>query len=186
MAQARFTVCGLANKLEDMGTQVKFAFHPVAGKMPGHVNVLLAEADAAYEKPFEINEINPEFKDTELTMIIGACDEVNPAAISVEDTPISGMPILMAHEAGKVVACNLDENPGYSGVENPSHERRHRTQGGRNRRQQPGGHGNTGLPDGQVITSCSDQTQVSSSGFPAFERPNCSPWSGKGISPPRA
>lgn len=119
LAQAQFAVCELANKLEDMGKQVKFAIHPVAGRMPGHMNVVLAEADVDYDKLFEMDEINPEFKDTDLALIIGACDVVNPAAISVEDTPISGMPILMAHEAGKVVVCNLDEKPGYSGVENP-------------------------------------------------------------------
>ncbi len=122
LAQAQFAVCELANKLEDMGKQVKFAIHPVAGRMPGHMNVLLAEADVDYDKLFEMDEINPEFKDTDLALIVGACDVVNPAAISVEDTPISGMPILMAHEAGKVIVCNLDEKPGYSGVENPLYD----------------------------------------------------------------
>lgn len=119
LAQAQFAVRELAERLEEMGKDVKFAIHPVAGRMPGHMNVLLAEADVDYDKLFEMDEINPEFKDTDLAVIVGACDVVNPAAISVADTPISGMPILMAHEARRVVVCNLDEKPGYSGVENP-------------------------------------------------------------------
>ena len=97
---------------------MKFAIHPVAGRMPGHMNVLLAEAGVPYDKLFEMEEINSELKETDLAIIVGACDVVNPAAISVEDTPISGMPILMAHEAKRVLVSNLDEKPGYSGVEN--------------------------------------------------------------------
>lgn len=119
LAQAQFLVRELAARLEEMGKEVKFAIHPVAGRMPGHMNVLLAEADVEYEKLFEMDDINPEFKETDLALIIGACDVVNPAAISIEGTPISGMPILMAHEAKRVIVCNLDEKPGYSGVENP-------------------------------------------------------------------
>lgn len=122
LAQAQFAVCELAAGLEDMGKEVRFAIHPVAGRMPGHMNVLLAEADVDYDKLFEMDEINPEFKEADLAMIVGACDVVNPAAITVEDTPISGMPIIMAHEAKKVLVCNLDEKPGYSGVENPLYE----------------------------------------------------------------
>lgn len=118
MAQAQFKVVELANKLESAGKTVKFAIHPVAGRMPGHMNVLLAEADLPYEKLFEMDDINPEFKDTDVAMIIGACDVVNPEAITAEGTPIYGMPILHAHEAKNVVVCNLDTKPGYSGVEN--------------------------------------------------------------------
>ena len=118
MAQAQFKVVELANKLESAGKTVKFAIHPVAGRMPGHMNVLLAEADLPYEKLFEMDDINPEFKDTDVAMIIGACDVVNPEAITAEGTPIYGMPILHAYEAKNVVVCNLDEKPGYSGVEN--------------------------------------------------------------------
>ncbi len=118
LSQAQFKVVELANKLEEMGKEVKFAIHPVAGRMPGHMNVLLAEADIDYENLIEMEDINPEFKETDLVLIVGACDVVNPVALEQEDTPISGMPILMAQEAKTVVVCNLDEKPGYSGVEN--------------------------------------------------------------------
>jgi len=123
LAQAQFKVVELANLLERLGKQVKFAIHPVAGRMPGHMNVLLAEAEVPYDKLFEMEEINSEFKETDLAIIVGACDVVNPAAISLEDTPISGMPILMAHEAKRVLVCNLDEKPGYSGVGNPLYKK---------------------------------------------------------------
>ncbi|MGB9624009.1 MAG: NAD(P)(+) transhydrogenase (Re/Si-specific) subunit beta, partial [Phycisphaerae bacterium] len=91
----------------------------VAGRMPGHMHVLLAEAEVDYDKLFEIDRINPEFRETDAVLIVGACDVVNPAAINVPGTPISGMPILLAHEARQIIVCNLDERPGYSGVENP-------------------------------------------------------------------
>lgn len=119
LAQAQFEVAQLADKLEGMGKEVRFAVHPVAGRMPGHMNVLLAEAEVDYDKLFEMDDINPDFEQTDLALVVGACDVVNPAAIEVEGTPISGMPILRAHEAKHVVVCNLDEKPGYSGVENP-------------------------------------------------------------------
>lgn len=119
LAQAQFKVVQLAQRLEKMGKDVRFAIHPVAGRMPGHMNVLLAEAEVDYEKLVEMDDINPEFKDVDLALVIGACDVVNPAAIDSEGTPISGMPVLMVHEAKTVVVCNLDEKPGYSGVENP-------------------------------------------------------------------
>ena len=118
LAQAQFKVVELANHLEKMGKEIKFAIHPVAGRMPGHMNVLLAEAEIDYDKLVEMDDINPEFKETDASLIVGACDVVNPAAIEKEDTPISGMPILMAHESKTIVVCNLDEKPGYSGVEN--------------------------------------------------------------------
>jgi H+-translocating NAD(P) transhydrogenase subunit beta len=119
LAQAQFKVVELAQKLESMGKDVRFAIHPVAGRMPGHMNVLLAEAEVDYEKLIEMDDINPEFSDVDLVLVVGACDVVNPAALDSEGTPISGMPVLMAHEAKTVVVCNLDEKPGYSGVENP-------------------------------------------------------------------
>jgi H+-translocating NAD(P) transhydrogenase subunit beta len=122
LAQAQFKVVELAQKLESMGKDVRFAIHPVAGRMPGHMNVLLAEAEVDYEKLVEMDDINPEFRDVDLALVVGACDVVNPAAIDSEGTPISGMPVLMAHEAKTVVVCNLDEKPGYSGVENPLYE----------------------------------------------------------------
>ncbi len=119
LAQAQADVVKLADRLEKLGKTVSFAIHPVAGRMPGHMNVLLAEAGADYEKLKQMDEINPIFKETDLALVVGACDVVNPAAIHVEDTPISGMPILLAYEAAHVVICNLDESPGYSGVDNP-------------------------------------------------------------------
>ncbi|HNS73306.1 MAG TPA: NAD(P)(+) transhydrogenase (Re/Si-specific) subunit beta, partial [bacterium] len=122
LAQAQFLVIELATLLEKMGKEVKFAIHPVAGRMPGHMNVLLAEAELPYDKLCEMDDINPEFSKTDLAIVVGASDVVNPAAITVEDTPISGMPILLAHEAGKVLVCNLDERPGYSGIANPLYQ----------------------------------------------------------------
>lgn len=122
LAQAQFKVVELVRRLEQRGVEVKFAIHPVAGRMPGHMNVLLAEADIDYDKLVEMDTINPEFKSTDVALIVGSCDVVNPAAIQQEGTPISGMPILMAQEARNAIVCNLDERPGYSGVENPLYQ----------------------------------------------------------------
>ncbi|MBW2655889.1 MAG: NAD(P)(+) transhydrogenase (Re/Si-specific) subunit beta, partial [Deltaproteobacteria bacterium] len=122
LAQAQFKVVELASILESMGAQVKFAIHPVAGRMPGHMNVLLAEAEIDYDKLFEMDEINPEFSQTDAVLVFGACDVVNPSAIEIEGTPISGMPILMAQDAKEVIVCNFDAKPGYSGVENTLYE----------------------------------------------------------------
>ncbi len=122
VAQAQFAVIELSNILLDMGKDVRFAIHPVAGRMPGHMNVLLAEAGIDYDLLKEMDEINPDFPETDLSIVIGACDVVNPAAIEVDGSPISGMPILHTHESGHVVCCNLDDKPGYSGVENPLYE----------------------------------------------------------------
>ncbi len=125
LAQAQFEVIKLSKLLESQGKQVKFAIHPVAGRMPGHMNVLLAEADLPYDQLFEMDAINPEFKETDVALVIGACDVVNPAAVVTEGTPITGMPILNVHEARHVVVCNLDERPGYSGVENLLYHQAH-------------------------------------------------------------
>lgn len=119
LAQAQFKVLELASLLIRRGATVKYAIHPVAGRMPGHMNVILAEAEIDYDDLLEIDDVNPMFANTDLVLCIGACDVVNPAAIQSRGTPISGMPILMAHEAKKIVVCNLDEKPGYSGVPNP-------------------------------------------------------------------
>ncbi|MCK5836682.1 MAG: NAD(P)(+) transhydrogenase (Re/Si-specific) subunit beta [Desulfobacula sp.] len=119
VAQAQFQVIDFSNKMLALGKDVKFAIHPVAGRMPGHMNVLLAEAGVDYDLLEEMDDVNPEFKDTDFTLVIGACDVVNPAAIETDGSPISGMPILLTHESKNVVCCNLDEKPGYSGVENP-------------------------------------------------------------------
>ncbi len=122
LAQAQFLVVKLAALMETMGKQVRFAIHPVAGRMPGHMNVLLAEAELDYDKLFEMDDINPVFKDTDMAIVVGASDVVNPAAITIPGTPISGMPILLAHEAKRVLVCNLDARPGYSGIENPLYQ----------------------------------------------------------------
>ncbi|WP_321365450.1 NAD(P)(+) transhydrogenase (Re/Si-specific) subunit beta [uncultured Desulfuromusa sp.] len=119
LAKAQEDVAALAAELMTMGKDVNYAIHPVAGRMPGHMNVLLAEVGVDYDMLVEMDSINAEFHTTDLVIIVGACDVVNPAAMEHEGTPISGMPILKAYEARKVICCNLDGNPGYSGVENP-------------------------------------------------------------------
>jgi NAD(P) transhydrogenase subunit beta len=118
LAHAQFEVVKVANRLSKMGKEVKFAIHPIAGRMPGHMHVLLAEAEADSDMLFDLPEINAEFQAADLALIVGACDVVNPAAIKVEGTPISGMPILAAYEAKQILVCNLDDRPGYSGVQN--------------------------------------------------------------------
>jgi NAD/NADP transhydrogenase beta subunit len=123
LAKAQQEVATLAQELTAMGKDVKYAIHPVAGRMPGHMNVLLAEAGIDYDMLVEMDVINQDFHATDLVIVVGACDVVNPAAIEVEGTPISGMPILMAHEAKKVICCNFDRKPGYSGVDNPLYDR---------------------------------------------------------------
>lgn len=122
LAHAQHEVADLALALQQRGKQVRFAIHPIAGRMPGHMHVLLAEADVDSDLLFDLREINADFAATDLVVIVGACDVVNPAAIHVEGTPISGMPILAAHEAKQVLVCNVDARPGYSGVENPLYQ----------------------------------------------------------------
>ncbi|HPT35474.1 MAG TPA: NAD(P)(+) transhydrogenase (Re/Si-specific) subunit beta [Bacillota bacterium] len=125
IAQAQQHVKRLMDALEARGVEVKFAIHPVAGRMPGHMNVLLAEVDVPYDKLCEMDDINPEFPETDVAIVVGACDVVNPAANTAEDTPIYGMPILDVDKAKKVIVCNLDTKPGYSGVDNPLYEMPH-------------------------------------------------------------
>jgi len=122
VAQAQSELVSLTRRLEEKGAEVSYAIHPVAGRMPGHMNVLLAEAEVPYDRLVEMDEINPRFKDADLALVVGACDVVNPAAIVQEGTPISGMPILRAMDAKNVVVCNYDEKPGYSGVDNPLYD----------------------------------------------------------------
>jgi NAD(P) transhydrogenase subunit beta len=122
LAQAQFQVKQLVDLLEKSGKEVKFAIHPVAGRMPGHMNVLLAEVDIPYDKLFEMDDINPEFKETDAVIIVGANDVVNPAANTAEGTPIYGMPVLAVDQAKYVIICNFDTKPGYSGVDNPLYE----------------------------------------------------------------
>jgi NAD(P) transhydrogenase subunit beta len=118
-AQAQFDVVKFATLLEESGKDVRFAIHPVAGRMPGHMDVLLAEADLSFDRRVDIDDVNPEFENTDLVIVAGACDVVNPAALTMKNTPISGMPILMVHLARRILICNLDEQPGYSGIDNP-------------------------------------------------------------------
>jgi NAD(P) transhydrogenase subunit beta len=122
LAQAQNKIKGLYDKLQAQGKDVKFAIHPVAGRMPGHMNVLLAEVDIPYERLCQIDDINPEFKNTDLVIVVGANDVINPAANTAEGTPIYGMPILNVSEAGHIIICNKDTKAGYAGVDNPLYQ----------------------------------------------------------------
>lgn len=124
LAQAQQLVRELYDKLEQKGAEVRFAIHPVAGRMPGHMNVLLCEVDVPYDKLYELESINDDFETCDLTIIIGANDVVNPAARDKEDTPIYGMPVLNADLAKHVIICNYDLKPGYAGVNNPLYQRK--------------------------------------------------------------
>ena len=120
LAQAQHQVRQLADKLESRGARVRFAIHPVAGRMPG---VLLAEADVDYEKLYEMDAINDDFKNADAVVVIGANDVLNPAARNAVGTPIYGMPVLNVDQAPEVIVCNFDLKPGYAGVENPIYSR---------------------------------------------------------------
>lgn len=119
VAQAQHAVRDLMKLLESRGTEVLFAIHPVAGRMPGHMNVLLAEADVPYEKMLTLEEANPLFEQTDVAMIIGANDVVNPLARDAQSGPIAGMPILDADKARTVVVVKRSLSPGFAGVPNP-------------------------------------------------------------------
>jgi NAD(P) transhydrogenase subunit beta len=108
----------LAKELHDRGVDVRFAIHPVAGRMPGHMNVLLAEANVPYEDLYEMDQINPEFSKTDVVMVIGANDVVNPAARDDPSSPIAGMPILRVDEANSVIVMKRSMGSGFAGVEN--------------------------------------------------------------------
>lgn len=119
VAQAQHAVAELAELLADNGVDVEFGIHPVAGRMPGHMNVLLAEADVPYDRMKELEEINPTFSQTDVVIVTGANDVVNPVANTDESSPISGMPVLHVWEARTVVVNKRSLSPGFSGIPNP-------------------------------------------------------------------
>lgn len=119
VAQAQHSVKELANKLEENGAEVNFAIHPVAGRMPGHMNVLLAEADVPYEQLKTADEMNPQLPMTDVAIVIGANDVVNPSALHDESSPIYGMPIINAFDARTVFVLKRGKGTGFSGLENP-------------------------------------------------------------------
>ena len=119
VAQAQHAVRELADELEQRGVDVKYAIHPVAGRMPGHMNVLLAEANVPYEQLVEMDEINPQFDRTDVALVIGANDVTNPDARTNQGSPIYGMPILDVDHAENVVVLKRSMRPGFAGVDNP-------------------------------------------------------------------
>jgi NAD(P) transhydrogenase subunit beta len=119
VAQAQHDVRQLADLLEEKGVRVSYAIHPVAGRMPGHMNVLLAEANVPYPQLKEMDDINPEFPQTDVALVIGANDVVNPDARNNQGSPIYGMPILNVDQAGAVVVLKRSMSPGFAGIDNP-------------------------------------------------------------------
>lgn len=118
-SQAQHHVAELGNLLALRGTDVKYAIHPVAGRMPGHMYVLLAEADISHEKLYDLDDINPDFERTDVAVVIGANDVTNPAARDVPDSPLYGMPILNVDKAKSVVVIKRSLSPGFAGIDNP-------------------------------------------------------------------
>jgi NAD(P) transhydrogenase subunit beta len=119
VAQAQHAVREMADELDKRGVEVKYAIHPVAGRMPGHMNVLLAEADVPYDQLKEMDEVNPEFPRTDVSLVIGANDVTNPAARDVTDSPIYGMPILDVDQSQQVVVLKRSMASGFAGIDNP-------------------------------------------------------------------
>ncbi|WP_345887437.1 Re/Si-specific NAD(P)(+) transhydrogenase subunit beta [Shewanella algae] len=119
VAQAQYPVAEITQKLRNLGVKVRFGIHPVAGRLPGHMNVLLAEAKVPYDIVLEMDEINDDFEDTDTVLVIGANDTVNPAATEDPSSPIAGMPVLEVWKARNVIGFKRSMNTGYAGVQNP-------------------------------------------------------------------
>ena len=119
VAQAQYPIYDLTQKLQARGCKVRFAIHPVAGRLPGHMNVLLAEAKVPYDIVLEMDEINDDFPETDVVLVIGANDTVNPSAETDPNSPIAGMPVLKVWNAKQVIVFKRSMNAGYAGVQNP-------------------------------------------------------------------
>jgi NAD(P) transhydrogenase subunit beta len=118
VAQAQHAVAELGNILKERGVDVKYAIHPVAGRMPGHMNVLLAEANVPYEQLHEMEAINPSFPETDIVLVVGANDVTNPAAKHNKSSPLFGMPILEVDRAKSIIVLKRSMRPGFAGVDN--------------------------------------------------------------------
>lgn len=118
VAQAQHVLKEVVDKLEQKGVEIKYGIHPVAGRMPGHMNVLLAEADVPYDHLYDMEQINPEFKSTDVVLVIGANDVVNPAAKTTPGSPIYGMPIMNVDEAKRTIVFKRSLSPGFAGIDN--------------------------------------------------------------------
>ena len=119
VAKAQYPVYNMVEQLQSEGKKVSFAIHPVAGRLPGHMNVLLAEANVPYDIVLEMDEVNDDLEDVDIVLVIGANDIVNPSALDDPNSPIAGMPVIEAWKAGQVIVMKRSMATGYAGVQNP-------------------------------------------------------------------